>query len=171
MNSAWFVRDTDLLLRLRPEDVNTLQQICPYHTYQAGDVLYRQGEQATHLHIILEGHVKLCMIGADMQQHVLATLGENDFVGESFLSANARYRAEAIVTSDRAVTCPITRDDYLQLAFRAPRVVLSFTEVLASHLASCHDRLGVTATPCRLALCTRCSRKRSGSDGTRAAPG
>lgn len=147
MEKAWFLRDTNLLGRLKPEDHEVLQRVCPFRTYRAGDLLFQRGQPAHSVHVIVEGHVKLLVPRPNLQPHVLTVLGPDDFAGESFLSPNAHYRADAVVASEHATVCPISREDYLQLAFRAPHFVLSFTEVVVSHLDACHSRLGLTAYP------------------------
>lgn len=137
-------------LRLTPEDVKELHQICPARTYLKGESLYRAGEAATHLLVVVQGRVQLVVPGPRFHEHVLGVFGEHDFIGELFLAPEARYQANAIVLSDRAMACPVSRDDYVQLAMRVPRFVLSFSEVLTGHLAACRQQLSLAAFSVRV---------------------
>lgn len=167
MANVWLVHDTDLMRRLTPADREVLQRVCPYRTYRKGEALYRRGERATYLHIVVEGYVQLVVPAPGLQEQVLATVGPHSFAGELFTQEHARYTADAVAISDRVVSCPVSREDYLQLAFRAPHFVLSFTEVLASHLANCHAQLGLTALPlkARVIYALLAEAQRSGQPG------
>ncbi|AFZ69687.1 Crp/Fnr family transcriptional regulator [Deinococcus peraridilitoris] len=147
MTSAWFVHDTELFQLLSDEDIRVLKEVCTYRTYHKGEALYRAGEEASALHIIVGGHVKLVTPSAGLQERVVAICGANDFIGELFVMSQARHHTDAIADSDRVVSCPISMEEYQQLAVRAPHFVVSFTQVLASHLAYCHDQLGLRSLP------------------------
>lgn len=149
MTVAWFVHDTELFRLLTDQDVQVLKEVCAYRRYYQGEALYRAGEPATHLHIVIEGQVKLVAPNAGLQERVVAICGANDFIGELFVTSQSRHRTDAIVTSGRVVSCPVSLDEYQQLAVRAPHFVVSFTQVLASHLAYCHDQLGLMSLPLR----------------------
>ena len=149
MTGTWFVHDTELFRLLTHEDVRVLKDVCAYRTYHKGEALYRAGEDASHLHIIVEGQVTLIAQNSGLRERVVAVCGANDFIGELFVTSQARHRTDAIAASDSVVSCPLSLEEYQQLAVRSPHFVVSFTQVLASHLASCHDQLGLMSLPLR----------------------
>ena len=71
-------------------------------------------------------------------EHILAVLGPDDFIGEAFLRDAQPYRADAVALTP-AVTCLMNREQFLELALRAPTFTLSFPEILAGHLFGCRD--------------------------------
>jgi CRP/FNR family cyclic AMP-dependent transcriptional regulator len=134
----WFIRDTAFSTRISEEDKAAFMQICPVKQYQEGDAVFSSGDPATDLHVIAAGQIKLVVPSDSGQERILAVCGKDDFIGEAFLSTIEHYRVDAIALTE-AMTCPISRTQFLQLSLNAPHFVLSFVEILASRLANCRQ--------------------------------
>lgn len=64
-----------------------------------GDTVYRQGEPADGLHIVLEGKVKICCHSADGREQLLAIRGPSDIFGTvSVLDSGPRTATATAVT-------------------------------------------------------------------------
>lgn len=92
------------------------------------------------MHIIARGQVKVLVPTAEGDERILAICGPDDFVGETFVAEGARYQAEAVALTD-VMTCPISREQFLQMALNAPGFVLGFTQILNEHLFACRVQL------------------------------
>ncbi len=152
MSKPWFVHGTEFSERLDARDHGTFMRVCPEKRYGRGETIFRLGDPATNLHVIVEGQVKLVTAAPGGNERILAICGPDDFIGEAFLREAQLYRVDAVALTD-AVTCPMSRDQFLELALRAPTFTLSFAEILASQLFGCREQLSNSydAVPQRLA--------------------
>jgi CRP/FNR family cyclic AMP-dependent transcriptional regulator len=65
-----------------------------------GEVLFRQGEPGTQLHVILDGKVKVYRSAADGRENMLAVIGPGDVVGElSLFDPGERTATAAALTA------------------------------------------------------------------------
>jgi CRP/FNR family cyclic AMP-dependent transcriptional regulator len=140
---AWYVKDSGFMKRVDPQDRDVFLNICPERKYQPGETIFHEGDPASALHIVAMGKVKLVRSTMDGRERILAICGPDDFIGEAFLKEADSYRADAVALS-QTTTCPIDRDQFKLVAARAPGFALTFAEVLASHLHSCHDQLSAS---------------------------
>ena len=152
MTKPWFVHGTEFSERIDRRDYGMFMRVCPEKRYGRGETIFRVGDPATNLHVIAEGQVKLVTAATGGNERILAICGPDDFIGEAFLQETQVYRVDAVALTD-AVTCPMSRDQFLELALRAPTFTLSFAEILASQLFGCREQLSNSydAVPQRLA--------------------
>jgi len=146
VRKPWFVEDTGFSWRMSDEDRGTFMRICPDKHYPKGSAVFRMGDPATDLHVIAAGQVKLVSTSPSGNERILAVCGPDDFIGEAFLHEAEFYRADAVALTD-AVTCPVSREQFLRLARKAPTVALLFSKILASQLAHCRAQLGGSFDP------------------------
>jgi CRP-like cAMP-binding protein len=145
----WFVKHTGFGSRLSKADFAIFLEVCPDRSYRKGEVIFRAGDGASHLHIVAQGQVKLVAPTASGNERILTVCGPQDFMGEAFLAEDARYGADAVALSD-AITCPVSREQFLELAQRAPKVTLVFAEVLTSQLFYCREQLSGSYAPVKM---------------------
>lgn len=159
--NAWFVRETGFASRMEPEDRSTFMRVCPDVRYAQGNVIFRLGDPATHMHVIAEGQVKLVTPTASGHERILAICGPDDFIGEAFIHEADTYRVDAVALT-HTTTCPMSRSQFKELALKAPSVSLGFMEILASHLFDCRQQLESAFDPIRTrvakALLDQCRR-------------
>lgn len=151
MTRPWFVRNTEFSARVDPRDHKTFMRVCPERRYERGATIFRTGDPATDLHVIAEGQVKLVAPAPGGHERILAICGLDDFVGEAFLREAQRYRADAVALTP-VVTCPMNREQFLELALRAPTFTLSFAEILVEQLFGCRERLAYASDPVKQRL-------------------
>lgn len=148
MIKPWFVKDTDFTQRVSEEDMMVFMQVCPDKRYAKTETIFFAGDRATDLHVVAQGQVKLVTPTASGSERILAILGPNDFFGEAFLSESANYRVDAVALTD-VKTCPVSREQFTEMALKAPTFVLTFAEILASHLFECREQLSSSYAPVR----------------------
>ncbi len=169
MTKPWFVRDAELSERLDLCDRQVFMRVCPEKRYARGEAIFRVGDPATSLHVIAEGQVKLVTAAPGGHERILAICGPNDFIGEAFLQEAQVYRVDAVALTS-AITCPMSREQFLELALRAPTFTLSFAEILANHLFRSREQLSSTYDPIKQRLVRaahRAASRRTGVDGQR----
>jgi CRP/FNR family cyclic AMP-dependent transcriptional regulator len=142
----WYVKDTQFAQRISEQDMSIFQRVCPDRRYTRGETIFRAGDLATDLHVLAQGQVKLVTLSANGSERILAILGPSDFFGEAFLGDAAYYSVDAVALSD-VMTCPVSRAQFLQMSLQAPQFVLTFTQILASHLFDCREQLSASYAP------------------------
>lgn len=146
MVKPWYVPHTEFSKRLDLRDKELFMRVCPERHYAKNQSIFRKGDPATSLHVIAVGQVKLVTLSPSGHERILAICGPDDFIGEAFLHEADVYRVDAVALTP-AVTCPMSRDQFLELALRAPTFTLSFAEILSSHLFICREQLSNAYDP------------------------
>jgi len=149
---AWAVTDTDWMNSVSHRDMQVMGQICPPRPYTRGERVYRRGDPAGSLYILLEGHLKLAQPGWQGNERVLTVCGPDDFFGENFLIGAQVCLADAVCLSDHTVVCPVSREQFLEIATQLPKVALTFAMVLARRNADLEERLHVMTQPVQVRL-------------------
>lgn len=151
MSRPWFIKDSGFSQRVSAEDMRVFAQICPSRMYHKNDVVFHAGDPAISLHILAQGQVKLTSLSAHGSERILAICGENDIIGEAFLQDTAAYQVDAVALTD-VTTCPISREQFMQMAQKAPHFALTFAEIMASHLFHCREQLSSSYAPVKTRL-------------------
>lgn len=149
---VWAVTDTEWMKTVSDPEMQRLGQICPPRQYIRGDRVYRRGDSAGSLYILLEGHVKLAQPSWLGNDRVMTVCGPDDFFGENFLTGATTCLADAVCMSERTVVCPVSREQFLEVATQLPNVALTFAMVLARRNADLEERLHVMTQPVQVRL-------------------
>jgi CRP-like cAMP-binding protein len=149
---VWVVAETGWSSALQPDEMRVMGAICPPRPYRRGERIYRPGDPAESLFIVLEGNVKLSMMGTMGRERVVAVCGPDDFFGESFITGTRHRHSEAVCLSDRTVVCPITRDQFLEVSHRVPGVAVTFATVLAERVQALETQLELMTLPAQARL-------------------
>jgi CRP/FNR family transcriptional regulator, cyclic AMP receptor protein len=151
---------------LQPEEMREMAAICPPRPYRKGEIIFHQGDPAENLFIVLEGNVKLSMLGSTGRDRLVAICGPDDFFGESFLYGSSKQHAQAVCLAEKTVVCPVSRSQFLEVSQRIPSVALLFASVLVGRVRSLEQQLELMASPAqaRLGRCLLLLAKRFGSE-------
>ena len=166
---AWIARGTRFKEIMKGDAMASFMRVCPERSFQPGDLLFRQGEPATELHVIATGQVKLTVPTATGHERVIAVVGPEDMIGEAFVFEEPVYRVDAVALT-QVESCPMDHEQFLTLTLEAPDFVLRFTNLLATSLIRCREALSHTFDPVKVRT-PRCSSiKRSSSVRVRPMP-
>jgi len=100
----------------------------PVRAYNAGDVIFRQGDKAEELYVIQSGTVEI-----RLGNRLLDTLPERSIFGEMALIDDALRSATAIAATDVKLV-PVTEKQFLFLVSQTPFFALKVMRVLATRL-------------------------------------
>lgn len=126
---TWVIPQTDWRRLLTADEMRQMATICPPRPFQKGESIYRQGDPAHSLYILLEGNIKIT-VPASSGERVLAIVGPDDIFGESFLTHTQERQSDAVCLSSKVIACPISKEQFLQVAEKVPGVMLTFASVL-----------------------------------------
>jgi CRP-like cAMP-binding protein len=91
------LREIRFLNELGPMHLEQIARIARMRTFDAGDVVFRQGEAAQHIYLLVDGNVSLeiCAAGTGCKQ--ILTLGAGELLGWSSVLEQLCFTANARV--------------------------------------------------------------------------
>jgi CRP/FNR family cyclic AMP-dependent transcriptional regulator len=83
------------LCDMAPEHLEKIADIASIHDFDKGDIVFREGDPAENMYLVVSGNVSLevCAAGAGCKQ--IMTLGPGELVGWSSHLGQSRYTARA----------------------------------------------------------------------------
>ncbi len=121
-----------LFSMLKTEDIHMISTIASEEAYEDGHVLFKEGDVGDKLFIVVSGKVMILKEQSGEQKH-LATLKENDFLGELALF-DAETRTATAMCDGPCTFLVIERNDMEQLAHEYPAIAFGFIKVLISRM-------------------------------------
>jgi CRP/FNR family transcriptional regulator, cyclic AMP receptor protein len=149
--TAWVVPDTNWRASLSSTEMDNMTLICPPRPYAKGERIYGVGDPADTLFILLEGHVKITLPTPNGER-VVAICGPDDFFGESFLTRDQQRHSDAVSIESRVIACPISHEQFVQVAQQVPNVALTFAVALAERNRSLETELQRATMPAEVRL-------------------
>lgn len=118
---------------LSDNELADLAQRARATSFVKGAVIYRRGDEADHMMVILAGRVKISNVTDDAREVVLNFLGEGDLTGElAALDGNPRSAdATALENTEVAI---LYRRDFIPVLERNPAALLEIIRLLSEKL-------------------------------------
>ena len=108
-----------------PDDVRAdLAQCVRQERHEPGETVYRQGDEARALWIVVCGFVKLLRVAADGEETVIDVVGPGQTIGEVASLAGTQYATSA-ETVDRVVLARLPATDFARATRRVPKLLLA----------------------------------------------
>ncbi len=126
------LRNIPLFAKLEPSKLKLLAFTSERITYEAGQVLFNQGEVGDAAYIIVEGAASVLVDTPDGPLEV-ASLGRNEFVGEIAILCDVP-RTATVKAAARTVTLRITKDLFFRLVAEFPEMSVEMMRELAARL-------------------------------------
>jgi len=126
--------------RLSGEDLERLAGIAVAKTYEKGDVIFSEGDEAHFLHTIAGGRVKVVKGIPSGKELIFEILGPGDPLGAVVAYENRPYPATAVAL-ERTVCLLLPRAEFFSLLERHPSVVRGFLSGMARRIVELTQRL------------------------------
>jgi CRP-like cAMP-binding protein len=127
------LRRIPLFANLEPSKLKLLAFTSERITFDAGQILFRQGDMGDAAYIIVEGEAEV-KVGTPAAGDILvATLSRNDFVGEIAILCDVP-RTATVQAKTRLVTLRIAKDLFFRLIAEFPQMSVEIMRELASRL-------------------------------------
>lgn len=140
--------DSPFVRALARSDREALDAIARPAWFEPDELLVRQGEVATSIHLIAAGHVA-AETGSDADRVMLVVMGPGDVFGELALVDGRGRRTADVRALDETQTLAIERPAFEQLRARSPTVDRFVVALLAARVrrlsAHLHEALHVAA--------------------------
>jgi NTE family protein len=111
-----------------------------------GDILFREGDPADALYMLVSGALGVSVQGDHGEQRRIARISPPETIGEMALISNAPRSATVTALRD-SVLLKLTRSAFERLAGRWPSVMLYLSKLLADRLRATTRSQPVTFTP------------------------
>jgi len=129
---------------LLPEEIEMLAELTQQKKYQAGEVVFQQGDVGDSLYLLVDGAVEVIQKRADGTEHVITVLESPNFFGEMSL-IDKEYSSATIRSNTDSVMLCLTNENLHSFA-RAYKngftlVVINIARVLSSRLRETNQKL------------------------------
>jgi CRP/FNR family cyclic AMP-dependent transcriptional regulator len=101
--------------------------------FQAGEVIFYQGEPGSTCHIIMQGRVRVFVVGEDGRELAVRILGSGEIVGEMALLEDLP-RSASVEALEKTQTLELHRDALLHCLRNSPALALSLLRDLSARL-------------------------------------
>ncbi len=115
---------------LSPDEASQVCRVLRYSQYPRGAIIFRAGELAHVLFVVLEGVVKKTYSNARGDEQVMGVYQKGDILGQLFLGKYRHRIATAIAVTDVSLAA-LARSDLEQLSTTIPRLSLNMIQHLA----------------------------------------
>jgi CRP/FNR family transcriptional regulator, nitrogen oxide reductase regulator len=142
---ASYLAEAELFKGLDPSVLAAISEAARRRNVRAGAYLFRQGDEAGMLYVLVRGSVKLTQITPEGDQVLLRVVGAGETFGATAPLAGGRYPASAQAAS----ACQVLVWDgptMLDLMERFPRLAINALKVLAERVHEFQDRYREMAT-------------------------
>ena len=114
-------------------------------SFAKGEVIYRQGEPANHIYLLLSGRARTILTGPQGQEALLRIHLPHNILGLTAL-ASTRVRDADAIAVEPAVTSIIARGRLLALMRAEPQLAEHLLELLVNRMTDFHYRVGEMAS-------------------------
>jgi CRP-like cAMP-binding protein len=134
------LREVDLFRELDPEDLDRLVNFAEERQLQRGDVLFREGDEANMLFVVVRGRVAIANKSIDGRESMVALMERGDLFGEMPLFDHQTRSAEARALEPSEVIA-LPYDPLTDLYQEQPQRLWKVVELLALRLRSMDEAL------------------------------
>lgn len=121
-----------LFAKIEPSKLKLLAFTSQRLTFNAGDSLFKQGDDGDALYVIIKGEADV-LVDTPGGQITVATMGKDDFVGDIAVLCDVPRTATVTATS-KLTTMRITKDLFFQLVCQFPQIAVEIMRELAHRL-------------------------------------
>src|SRR5215216_1099015 len=100
MDDLELLRTVPIFSELTEADIQALARLAIRKRYPKDSVIFFENEEGDFFFMILEGRIKVTILGDDGREVILSMLGEGDFFGEMALLDQEPRSATAIAVED-----------------------------------------------------------------------
>lgn len=126
---------------LSGDQVKAFLEVGQTDTFESGSVLYRQGEPADHIFLLLEGMVHSLLLNSNGYESLLRIHLPGSILGMTAL-ATVPWRDASAKASKTTTTLKLRRNDVERLIVSDPSLGLTLIRLLVDRMRDFHFRVG-----------------------------
>ena len=144
MDERELLRSVPLFTELSDLDVTSLSRLASRRRCPKDTVVFFENEEGDSVFMILEGRIKVTILGDDGREIILSMLGPGDFFGEMALLDNEPRSATAIAVEDTELLS-LHRTDFQSVMGNNPAISAALIKVLSTRLRRANHQISTLA--------------------------
>ena len=144
MDELELLRSVPIFSELTEADFQSLAKVANRRRYPKDSVVFFENEQGDFFFMILEGRIKVTILGDDGREVILSLLGSGDFFGEMALLDNEPRSATAIAVEDTELLS-LHRNDFQNVLTDNRSITVGLIKVLTSRLRRANHQISTLA--------------------------
>jgi CRP-like cAMP-binding protein len=141
MSVALFLRRVPLFSHLSETELARLADVSRERSYPKNSVILFEDDPGDALYMVVNGQVKVVLIGEDGREVILSVLHEGDFFGEMSLVDDEPRSAHVIAMQD-ANLLVLRREDFQRKLQETPTLAFGMLRELSRRLRRADDKIG-----------------------------
>ena len=144
MDEQELLRSVPIFSELSEADFSSLAKVANRRRYPKDSVVFFENEQGDFFFMILEGRIKVTILGDDGREVILSLLGSGDFFGEMALLDNEPRSATAIAVEDCELLS-LHRNDFQNVLTDNRSIMVGLIKVLTARLRRANHQISTLA--------------------------
>ena len=144
MDEREVLRTVPIFSELSDEDITSLAHLALRKRYPKDTVIFFENEEGDFFFTILEGRVKVTILGDDGREVILSVLGPGDFFGEMALLDNEPRSATAIAVEETELLS-LHRNDFQTVLNDNRSITTALIRVLSARLRRVNHQISTLA--------------------------
>jgi len=144
MDEHELLRSVPIFSELTEADFSSLAKVANRRRYPKDSVVFFENEQGDFFFMILEGRIKVTILGDDGREVILTLLGSGDFFGEMALLDNEPRSATAIAVEDTELLS-LHRNDFQAVLSDNRSITVGLIKVLTGRLRRANHQISTLA--------------------------
>jgi CRP-like cAMP-binding protein len=144
MDEQELLRSVPIFSELTETDFTSLGRVANRRRYPKDAVVFFENEQGDFFFMILEGRIKVTILGDDGREVILSLLGAGDFFGEMALLDNEPRSATAIAVEDSELLS-LHRNDFQSVLTDNRSIMIGLIKILTARLRRANHQISTLA--------------------------
>ena len=144
MDEKEVLRSVPIFSELSEEDITSLARLALRKRYPKDTVVFFENEEGDFFFTILEGRIKVTILGDDGREVILSVLGPGDFFGEMALLDNEPRSATAIAVEESELLS-LHRNDFQTVLNDNRSITSALIRVLSARLRRANHQISTLA--------------------------
>jgi len=115
---------------LAKEELVAISKVCIYTPLEKGDILFKEGDKADSVYLLVEGFVEIWKGYNSKKQDILARQYRGNIVGEMAV-IDELTRSATVVAGEKMVSYRIERDEFISHLQRLPELSFEFMKSIS----------------------------------------
>ena len=144
MDERDLLRNVPIFSELSDADVATLARVATRRRYPKDTVVFFENEEGDFFFMILEGRIKVTILGDDGREIILSVLSAGDFFGEMALLDNEPRSATAIAIEESELLS-LHRTDFQNVISDNKAIMSALIKILTARLRRANHQISTLA--------------------------
>ena len=144
MDDQELLRTVPIFSELSEADIASLARLTSRRTCPKDTVVFFENEEGDSFFIIVDGRIKVTILGDDGREVILSVLGRGDFFGEMALLDNEPRSATAIAVEDSELLS-LHRNDFQSVLTDNRSITAALIKVLTARLRRANHQISTLA--------------------------